>query len=145
MPVRMKRFGSWPLFKAGLFALSLLALQARGDEVTFSVVASFAGTNGYVPWAPLIQALDGNFYGTAYAGGVSTNVDNTGYGPGYGGVFKVTPQGELTCLASFFGTNGSHPRAGLVQASDGNFYGVTQSGGAATNAVPYGGVGYGTL
>ena len=145
MPSGIKRFGGWGLVEAGLFALSLLAVQARGEEVTLNVVASFAGTNGYIASAPIIQARDGNFYGTTYAGGASTNFDNSGYGPGYGAVFKGTPEGELTCLASFFGTNGSHPYAGLVQAADGNFYGVAYTGGNATNVVPYQGTGYGTV
>jgi len=36
-----------------------------------------------------------------------------------------------TTLVSFDGTNGSTPMGTLLQAVDGNFYGVTQSGGAA--------------
>jgi uncharacterized repeat protein (TIGR03803 family) len=61
------------------------------------------------------------FYGVTYAGG--------GNG-GYGTVFKITPSGALSTLHSFDLTDGSHPAAGLVQGTDGNFYGTTAQGGA---------------
>jgi uncharacterized repeat protein (TIGR03803 family) len=75
-------------------------------------------TDGYSPrW--LIQASDGNFYGTTEAGGVHGN----------GTVFKISPSGTLTTLHLFDGTDGYYPN-GLIQASDGNFYGTTEYGGA---------------
>jgi len=46
-------------------------------------------------------------------------------------VFKVTPAGTLTTLHSFDGTDGSSPQAGLVQATDGSFYGTAAEGGHA--------------
>jgi uncharacterized repeat protein (TIGR03803 family) len=61
------------------------------------------------------------FYGVTYAGG--------GNG-GYGTVFKITPSGALSTLHSFDLTDGSHPAAGLVQGTDGNFYGTTAQGGS---------------
>jgi uncharacterized repeat protein (TIGR03803 family) len=67
----------------------------------------------------LIQATDGNFYGTTYEGGADD----------VGTVFKITPQGTLTTLHSFQGylSDGVGP-GGLVQATDGNFYGSTNGG-----------------
>ena len=48
------------------------------------------------------------------------------HAPGYGTVFKISPNGALTTLYSFTGANdGANPNAGLVQGSDGNFYGTT--------------------
>jgi len=81
----------------------------------------------------LIQALDGNFYGTTSAGGVS-GVEPC-YWEGCGTIFKVTPDGVLTTLYSFCPNapdcpDGTTPTAGLVQATDGNFYGTTTSGGS---------------
>ncbi len=85
----------------------------------------FVGTNGAYPYANLIQANDGNFYGTTESGGdLSTNSDYN-----YGTIFKMTPAGVLTTLVNFNYTNGAAPYASLIQASDGNFYGTTASGG----------------
>jgi len=71
----------------------------------------------------LIQGTDGNFYGTTSDGG-------SGCGLGCGTIFKVTPAGSYTLLHTFEETDGSAPAGSLVQGSDGNFYGVTSSGGA---------------
>jgi uncharacterized repeat protein (TIGR03803 family) len=68
----------------------------------------------------LIQATDGNFYGTTSGGGANND----------GTVFKITPSGALTTLHSFEGTDGVTPEAGLVQATNGNLYGTTSYGGA---------------
>ena len=78
----------------------------------------------------LVQATDGNFYGTASPGGTYDE----------GTVFKITPSGTLTTLYSFcqqyrdgLCTDGDYPSAGLVQATDGNFYGTTAAGGTSSN------------
>jgi hypothetical protein len=117
---------------AFVFAFTALAaantLMAANPLLT--PLCFFSLTNGATPWASVIQASDGNFYGTTYAGGAATNFDNNAGAIGYGTVFKVTPNGQLTCLASFFKTNGMHPRAALVEADDGNFYGTTHNGGS---------------
>ena len=81
-----------------------------------------------------MQATDGNFYGTTYEGG-SNRFCATG---GCGTVFKITPAPNppwpLTTLYSFcpqggYCADGANPAAGLVQATDGNFYGTTSCGG----------------
>jgi len=72
----------------------------------------------------LVQGTDGNLYGTTSAGG------NAACGGGCGTIFKITKTGTLTTLHSFDLTDGDNPSAGLIQAGDGNFYGVTYSGGA---------------
>jgi uncharacterized repeat protein (TIGR03803 family) len=82
------------------------------------------GHDGTFPEATLVQASDGNLYGTTYQGGISNNI------PGYGAVFRITTNGVLTPLYSFTnGSDGSYPVAGLVQASDGKLYGTTSEGG----------------
>jgi uncharacterized repeat protein (TIGR03803 family) len=88
---------------------------------TLKTLHSFTGTaDGENPLAALIQATDGNFYGT------------TGYGGADGGgtVFRITPTGALTTLYAFDGTDGANPNAGLVQATDGNLYGTAYGDGA---------------
>lgn len=81
------------------------------------------GNDGEYPKAGVIQAGDGNFYGTTSGGG-STNG---------GTVFRVSPAGAESVLYSFnqssLSTDGFEPRAPLLQASDGNFYGTTNDGG----------------
>ena len=80
---------------------------------TLTVLHEFAGgTDGAAPGAGLIQAADGNFYGTTSQGGASNA----------GTVFQLTPAGALTVLYAFTGgtTDGATPYAGLIQATDGN-------------------------
>ena len=86
--------------------------------------------DGSLPQAGLIQATNGDFYGTTANGGVANDEI---YGNGAGTVFKITPTGTLTTLYSFctqsFCPDGAIPYAGLVQGTDGNLYGTTQLGG----------------
>jgi uncharacterized repeat protein (TIGR03803 family) len=106
-------------------------LLGRADRIGTAFKVSPAGAlttltrNIAYPHAGLVLATDGNFYGTTSSGGANV----------YGEVFKITPQGTLTTLYSFCSqtncTDGSGPSAGLVQATDGNFYGTTASGGGA--------------
>jgi uncharacterized repeat protein (TIGR03803 family) len=93
--------------------------------------------NGFAPQAGLIQATDGDLYGTTVSGGVNAY---NGYNSA-GTVFKITPRGELTTLYTFCSqsdcADGSGPSAPLIQGTDGNFYGTTSyagntSGGTAT-------------
>jgi uncharacterized repeat protein (TIGR03803 family) len=92
----------------------------------FTILVSFTGANGADPTG-LVQGSDGNFYGTTLTGG-STYVSARNSGDGT--VFKMTPAGVVTTLASFTGANGANPVAALVQGSDGNFYGTTSAGGS---------------
>jgi uncharacterized repeat protein (TIGR03803 family) len=86
--------------------------------------ASSAGIN---PVAGLIQATDGNFYGTTPLGG-SSNV---------GTVFKVTTTGTFATLLSFSGANGSSPESALVQGTDSNFFGTTLFGGSNNDGTVF--------
>ena len=91
------------------------------ETVLYAFGAS--ATDGYTPSGPLIQGQDGALYGVTTNGG--------DYGGG-GTVFRITLAGSYTVLHSFGATptDGIVPIGGLVQADDGNFYGVTASGGA---------------
>jgi uncharacterized repeat protein (TIGR03803 family) len=82
------------------------------------------------PAGGLIQATDGNFYGTTQYGGPNSCPFEAGNDYGCGTIFKITPSGTLTTLHSFDGTDGLSPEAALVQGTDGNFYGTTYWGGA---------------
>jgi len=111
------------------------AIAMPAQSIAFSTLASFDGTDGAGPFLmSLVRGTDGNFYGTTAAGGANNSC--TG---GCGVVFKITPAGALTTPYSFCSRqnciDGSGPYAGLVQGSDGNFYGTTYNGGTIYNGV----------
>jgi uncharacterized repeat protein (TIGR03803 family) len=86
----------------------------------FTLLYAFEGTLGYDPIGPLLQGSDGNFYGTTVNGDTYR----------VGDAFRLTPAGKLKVLYKFHGgVAGGNPYAGLVQATDGNFYGVNSAGG----------------
>ncbi len=95
------------------------AVPPSGGAITLATITG--GLAGTYPQSDLIQALDGNFYGTTAQGGTNS----------LGTFFRVTPAGALTTLYSFTGgTDGSRPLRGVVQGPDGAFYGVSNQGGA---------------
>ena len=95
---------------------------------TFTTLDSFNVTNGEVPYGGLVQATNGDLYGTTLEGGAT--IYN-------GAAFKITPSGTLTRIYSFCSkvengecADGLNPVGGLVQAGNGDFYGTTYGGGA---------------
>lgn len=88
-----------------------------------TMLHSFDSTDGANPQGPLVQGLNGSFYGTASFGGNAACDCGT--------VFEITPQGKLTTLHEFSGSDGALPESGLILANDGNFYGTTIQGGSA--------------
>ena len=92
-----------------------------------TAVYEFTGGNdGGAPNGGLIRATDGNFYGTSAL--FPEGVGSCGR-DGCGNIFKVTPDGTLTSLHTFTSIDGGQPRGGLVQGTDGDFYGTTSHGG----------------
>jgi uncharacterized repeat protein (TIGR03803 family) len=101
------------------------------DFCTELVFRSYLCKDGATPYAGLVQAADGTFYGTTAAGGgVGANRACTSVGCGT--VFRITASGTLTTLLDFDILDGYFPEAALVQATDGNLYGTTEQGGANT-------------
>lgn len=94
-------------------------------------------SDGYVgsTGAGLIQATNGNFYGTTYGGGAN----------GYGTLFEISSTGKLSTLYNFCSktncADGSYALAALFQGSDGNFYGTTTEGGDGAHCTITGGCG----
>ncbi|WP_395736525.1 choice-of-anchor tandem repeat GloVer-containing protein [Prosthecobacter sp.] len=92
-----------------------------------TTLVQFTGTSGTypgsTPLAALVQGTDGVLYGTTSLGGANN----------LGTVFKVTTTATFTSLTAFSGTTGSVlgslPKGALVQLSDSNLYGTTQTGG----------------
>ncbi len=91
---------------------------------TLTTLHNFALTDGGYLHGALVQATDGDFYGTTYGGGPKGNA---------GTIFKMTPAGDVTTIYVFCSQtgciDGENPTGGLVQATDGNFYGTTAGGG----------------
>jgi uncharacterized repeat protein (TIGR03803 family) len=100
-------------------AVLTLSLAVCAQAQTFSYLAEFNGTNGLQPFGAVMQATDGNFYGTTTNGG----------GHGYGNVYRIAPSGEITsiydfCLRSVC-NDGTTPEWAPVLGGDGNLYGTT--------------------
>jgi uncharacterized repeat protein (TIGR03803 family) len=86
----------------------------------YSFCSQASCIDGLYPDWSLVQAINGNFYGTTYSGGAYNA----------GTVFEITPAGHLTTISSFeCCTEGILPFAGVVQATDGNFYGTANDDG----------------
>ena len=98
------------------------------SEGAFTILYTFAGMISDQVYAPLLQAADGNFYGTSPLDGVN----------GLGTIFEVTPSGAVTILHSFDGADGSDPYGGLVQGSDGRLYGATSGDGLGGGGTIFG-------
>jgi uncharacterized repeat protein (TIGR03803 family) len=102
-------------------SVTVIASHAQTSIPLFS----FDGTNGATTNG-IIQASDGNFYGTTSAGGANN----------YGTIFQITPEGALNTVYNFCSqpncTDGYWPNGGLIRASDGNFYGTTGGGGSGS-------------
>jgi len=107
--------------RACIIFLVAAAMTTTARAQIFTNLVYFNGTNGQEPFGTLVQGKDGNLYGTT-AGAQTLN------SPPFGTVFKMTPEGALTTLYTFCSqpncTDGSITFAGLVQGSDGNFYGT---------------------
>jgi uncharacterized repeat protein (TIGR03803 family) len=102
----------------------IFTITPSGD---FSTLYSFSGPDGAEPYGMLLGS-DGNFYGTTLYG----------YGDGpypRGSVFEITPGGTLTNLHTFDGRHGKNPYSGLVQHTNGTFYGTAYFGGHDGNGI----------
>jgi uncharacterized repeat protein (TIGR03803 family) len=95
-----------------------------------NLYAFTGGADGSVPVGALALGSDGNFYGATKHNTIR------GYAF-YGTIFKVTTNGALTTIYSLNYTDGAYPCAGLIQGSDGNFYGTTSTGVNASNGTVF--------
>ena len=107
---------------------------------TLTTIYSFCSggppcSDGQIPESTLVQGTDGNFYGTTLYGGSNSSCMYTGNAYSCGTLFKITPSGTLTTLHDFnsidgFLGNTDGSGQGLVQGTDGNFYGTSPLGGS---------------
>ncbi len=103
---------------------TVFRIDSSGAVTTIVSFSGIGGPNkGSQPNAGLVKASGGYLYGTTRYGGASQR----------GTVFRITEEGEMDTLVEFTGNSGaflgSEPKAALIKASDGNFYGTTSTGG----------------
>jgi uncharacterized repeat protein (TIGR03803 family) len=116
--LQMEIFMAWLIAVEQILMAPFLKLHQPG---TFTVLRSLVSADGINPYGSLLQGTDGNFYGMAAGGGASSG----------GTVFKITAAGALTVLHALqTTTDGSSPRGSLITGTDGNYYGLTYTGGS---------------
>jgi uncharacterized repeat protein (TIGR03803 family) len=101
---------------------TVFVMTPQGAENVLYSPSSVDGVYG-----GLLQATDGNLYGSTYDGGTGASCATYGCGT----IFKITPHGALTTIYAFCSlpncTDG-YLGGQMIQAADGNLYGV--AGGA---------------
>jgi uncharacterized repeat protein (TIGR03803 family) len=126
------RVATAPLTLVVLFVLGAGTIPPA-EAQTFTVLQTFAGSNGEGPYAGLVRDAAGNLYGATSEGG--------SFGDGV--VFKLNPAGKETVLYSFTGVDGKSPN-GVIRDARGNLYGTTYTGGSGQCKSDFG-IGCGTV
>jgi uncharacterized repeat protein (TIGR03803 family) len=94
----------------------------------YTKLHDFDGVHGNMPNGSLMEATNGKLYGTTYQGGLNSQ--------GILFSFDIT-SGTYTDVFDFNGTNGSNPKRGVTQGSNGKIYGTTFSGGVNNAGVAF--------
>ncbi len=106
----------------------MFKLSTKGVITVLHEFDSTSTTDGFQPLAGLVEASDGNFYGTAFSGP----------GNGHGVLFKITKTGAYTVLHTFTTATGCSPSTTAIQNTNGIIYGHTNGcGGFYFNGVFY--------
>jgi uncharacterized repeat protein (TIGR03803 family) len=94
------------------------AYSFKTDTKAFNVIKGFVDW-GANPVGDLVRGTDGYLYGMTPNGGTYT----------HGTIFRISTTGDMTILKNFnLNVDGGYPKGSLIQATDGNFYGMTSSG-----------------
>ncbi len=120
--------GDTPVYNYG----TVFKMTPDGTLTTlYSFCSQMGCTDGASPEAALVQATDGNLYGTTSFGSVGNA----------GTIFEITTTGTLTTLYSFCAdpncSDGAIPLSPLIQGTDGNIYGTADSGGTRNLGVAF--------
>ena len=107
---------------------SVFKVSASGQSVPLHQFCLTSGCpDGYSPVGALVQASNGNFYGTTFNGGTGAHCPL--FTGGCGTIFEVTSKGQFSTIYNFCSqvncTDGAYPEGGLIQGVNGNLYGTT--------------------
>ena len=136
----LKPSSAKPVTTLSVFPASILAVfmflafaitPVSAQTFNTTTLVNFDLSNGANSGATLVQAPDGELYGTTYSGG----------GVGKGTIFRLAPTGAFVTVHSFNGADGQNPFGGLVLAAQGGLIGTTYVGGAYGQDLN----GYGTV
>jgi uncharacterized repeat protein (TIGR03803 family) len=110
-----------------VLGLSMVALSvdfaALAKEFSLQVLHVFQSPGPVFPGSGVLRTADGSLYGTTSDG------DALEGGNGWGTIYRIAPDGQITVLTVFSGAIGYYPTAGLVEGSDGGLYGSPRVGG----------------
>lgn len=104
--------------------------EINKDGSGYAVIHSFTYDldDGGFSTAPLLQASDGELYGTSQDGGID----------GEGVVFRIDLSGDnFVVLHPFASSDGVSPAAGLIEGTNGMLYGTTIEGGATNGGTVF--------
>ncbi len=98
------------------------------SDYALSALASFSSSTGTFPEGQLVMDKNGNLFGTTTTGGANAD----------GAIFELARGSTtVTTLASFDGTDGANPSAGLIIDKNGNLFGTATAGGANGHGVVF--------
>jgi uncharacterized repeat protein (TIGR03803 family) len=124
---------------ASLFML--LAMPSGVAAQEYTVLHTFKGPDGAVPYGSLISDWEGNLYGTSIGGGTTTGTpcQNSPFAFGCGVIYKINRDGGESVLYKFKGgPDGAFPATELLLDNAGNLYGTARGGGILTADSPCG-------
>jgi uncharacterized repeat protein (TIGR03803 family) len=114
------------------FSITVNPTPVQSYAVLHSFLTASFPNDGTGPNSALLQGSDGNFYGMTFNGGTGST-GTIGVGTGAGTIFRISPGGSYSILHNFndgsVANDGINPSGSLIEGTDGNYYGVTQSGG----------------
>jgi uncharacterized repeat protein (TIGR03803 family) len=103
---------------------------SRADS-SVSVLHKFNFTDGRWPYGRVVLASNGSLYGTTSSGAAGEA----------GSVYRIKPNGKgFKTIVEFANTDtnaGCQPKAGLIQADNGNLYGMTEDCGTYNSGAIY--------
>ncbi len=99
------------------YGTSGVFFKIDGNGSNYTILRTFTNeVEGILPLGPLLQASDGELYGTTFFGSTNNN----------GAIFTMNTNGTALKVLHAFGggTDSANPVGGLIQGSDGALYGT---------------------